>query len=213
MALQYKNSLARYRKYLQVVQSQPLFVASLWVILSLLLVILLVVMAIRPTLVTIGGLVGQIKQQQVLAARLDEKIRQVQKAAAELQAARPRLGVVSESLPDFPAWEGLAERWERIAGENGVGLTEVVFEGVPISGVAEEIIKGERINLPQGVKAVRFSVTVTGQYPQIRGWLATLEKTRRLVLIKRLKIIKAEDGTLTAVAEGVSGFMPASESL
>jgi len=94
-----------------------------------------------------------------------------------------------------------------------VGLTEVVFEGVPISGVAEEIIKGERINLPQGVKAVRFSVTVTGQYPQIRGWLATLEKTRRLVLIKRLKIIKAEDGSLTAVAEGVSGFMPASESL
>ena len=57
MALQYKNSLARYRKYLQVVQSQPLFVASLWVILSLLLVILLVVMAIRPTLVTSGGLV------------------------------------------------------------------------------------------------------------------------------------------------------------
>ena len=54
--LDYRSSLLHYRRYLSVVQKRPILRASLFLILSLILLIILVATALRPTLVTIAGL-------------------------------------------------------------------------------------------------------------------------------------------------------------
>jgi tetratricopeptide (TPR) repeat protein len=85
--LQYKNSLSRYRKYLQTVQNQPLLKASLFLILSLVLVIILIATALQPTLTTIADLIGQISKQKTLEQKMDAKISALQEAQKQFVAA------------------------------------------------------------------------------------------------------------------------------
>ena len=71
--INYRNSVDRYRKYLLVMQKRPLWRATLFVTLSLLLLIVLLVFALRPTLLTIAGLVNDIDTKKKFMPNLKKK--------------------------------------------------------------------------------------------------------------------------------------------
>src|SRR3989304_6607354 len=119
MALDYKSSLSRYRRYLQMVQSRPLLATSLWVILSLVLLIVLLVLALRPTLITIADLVSKINQQREISVKLDDQILAVQGALTSLQGARDQLYLLDLGLPKEAAWDELAVNLQGMASGSG----------------------------------------------------------------------------------------------
>ena len=112
MALSYKGGLSRYRRYLQLLQEKPLWGASLYVVLTLILILTMLVFALRPTLITISGLLGQTKKLQETSDRMNHKIAEVQKAAEALDLARDRMGLLDEALPAKPLWsEWVLRTW------------------------------------------------------------------------------------------------------
>ena len=175
--LNYKSSLAQYRRYLAAVKDQPLLRQGLWLVLSLGLTIVLVVAALKPTLVTIASLLGEIKQQGSIEERLDKKISAVTKAQNEYSQNLVRLQVLDEALPVGKRYAAWAERIESLA-EN---------TGVKVSGFT--LLNGKD-----------FSVSLTGDFQGLRQFLGTLEKLRRLLEIENVQLNK--EGGLTLIVKG-----------
>jgi Tfp pilus assembly protein PilO len=205
MALDYKSSLSRYRRYLQSVQSQPMWTASMWVVLSLILMIVLVVLALRPTLVTISTLFGQIKQQTEIARKLDEKIMSVRKATDALEAVREKIPLLEEALPESPKWETLVTTLESIIAEQGMTTTSITVDKISQPTEAEKSV------MPAGVLPVKFLLVGNGSYEQIRGTIERVEKMGRLVLFRNIVISQNKDGSLGLALDGVVGYLPESK--
>lgn len=200
MALDYKSGLARYRKYLQVVQERPLWKASLFVILSLVLTIAMVILALKPTLVTVAGLVGQIRQQKEVARKLNEKISAVQKASGLLEQNRDRLSLLDLALPGDSNWADWANMLVKSASDSGLAVSSVVFGPVP---AGEKEVRGK---LPPGAWGVAFSVTASGQYPQIKDFVERVENLSRVSVLTDVRVVKEKDGSLVISVQGVSAY-------
>jgi len=211
MALDYKNSFSRYRRYLQVAKAKPLWWTSMWVVLSLGLTILLLMLALRPTLVTIAGLMGQIRQQKEIASQLDQKIVQVRKAAQIYEEAKDRLVLLDEAFPKDPRWKEFADTLGGLASGSGLVLEGVRVEEVPVVGAMDPSDK-EPLALPAGVMGMRFEVSASGEYGRLRELVAAVENLRRVMLIQKVDMEKNEKGELIARISGVAGFMPVEET-
>lgn len=211
MALDYKSSLSRYRRYLQLVQSRPLWTASLWVILSLILLIALLILALRPTLVTISGLVGQIKQQGEISQKLEEKMMTVQKALEELDAISPKMPLLDEVLPKESEWNILAARLEKIATESGLQVTSIVIDKIPIALNEPVPTGGPRLvksEMPKEILALKFIISASGEYTQMRKMVLDLENLRRVIVLSSVLIDTNKEGVLVVTINGEAGFVP-----
>ncbi|MBI2008361.1 type 4a pilus biogenesis protein PilO [Candidatus Amesbacteria bacterium] len=195
MALDYKNSLTRYRRYLQVAQQQPWMRANLYVILSLALVIILLISALRPTLITIAGLLGQINQNQKIERALDEKIGVVQQAEEVLQRVEPQLEIIDEAVPSDVMWGKFAQEVGQLATGSGIRLESVVMN--PIEG-------------GDGGKLVMWNFTVSGDggYANAKKFVDELEKMRRVVVVTTVDMLKTGEGEVTLSLAGKFGFLP-----
>ena len=192
MAVDYKNSLARYRKYLQVTGKRPLFRATLFVILSLLLLIILVFFALRPTFTTIGGLVGDIRTKKEILARLNAKISNMQKMVSTYQSIQNEIYLLDEALPIGSQFSVVGNYLQSIGAEN-INLSDINLSSgtLPTEGLSE----------------IGFSLNVTGSFSQIRDSLSKIENSRRLMSITDVLISKNPSGILNANIKGTAYFV------
>ena len=193
------------------VQSRPLWTASLWVILSLILLITLLILALRPTLVTISGLLGQIKQQEEISQKLEGKMVTVQKALEEFDAISPKMPLLDEVLPKESEWDILAARLEKIATESGLQLTSIVIEKIPLAFSTPVPTGGPRLvesRMPKGILAVKFIISASGEYTQMRKMVLDLENLRRVIVLSYVLIDTNKDGVLILTVNGEAGFVP-----
>lgn len=210
MALDYKNSLSRYRRYLQSIQKQPLFGPGLWTIFSLLLLIGVLVFALRPTLVTISGLLGQIEQRKIISEALDRKILSLQKATDELGRVEPRLELLNQALPEESNWNQITRRIEAIATESGIQLVKVEFKDISVASTSAVLnANTEKSNLPANTASVQFTVTGIGEYENMKIMTEKIERLRRILVLSDVDISRDEDGILTIIVTGEAGFIPA----
>lgn len=175
--LDYKSSLTQYRRYLAAMRDQPVLRQSLWLVLSLGLTVILLVAALKPTLVTIAGLVGDIKQQGGIEEKLDKKISAVTAAQNEYTQNQSRLQVLDEALPVGKKYAVWAERMESLAAATGTQIAGLTL-----------------------VEGKDFSISVTGEFTNLRQFLSTLENLRRLTNIENVQLNK-ESG-LTLIVNG-----------
>jgi len=188
MQLDYKNGLARYRKYLEMVQTRPVWRMSLMLVFSLILTIVMLVVALKPTLMTISGLIGQISQRKEVVKKMNDKIYRVQLATKLLNEAEAKLPVLDESMPEGFVWGDWAKKLELLATQSGVKTNQISVTEVMTT-------KGE----------ARFTMSGSGQYEQILQWIVMLENMRRIVIIDSLQISSAKN-ELTAMINGRIGF-------
>lgn len=210
MALDYKNSLSRYRKYLQSIQNQPLLGPGLWTVFSLLLLVGVLVFALRPTLITISGLIGQIEQRKIVSEALDRKIYSIQKATDEFTTIEPRLNLLDEALPENPNWELLTRKLEVIATESGIRLEKIQFKNVVIASSAALTKPSEATtNLPANTSAVEFSISGKGEYKDLKIMTDRIEKMRRILVLSSIDMSRDDKGELNIIVIGEAGFIPA----
>lgn len=176
-SLEYKGSLHRYRRYLQSVQQKPLLRASFYLILSLTLVIILVFAALRPTLITITSLFGQIRQQNELEQRLDKKIGLIKKAQLELTTATNKLVFLDEALPLTAHIGPWTDTIDSIASQSGLIANQVVVNTIPAAR-------------PWSEDAFAFDITISGPYSQLYQFLQILQSVRRLIVIDAFQITR-----------------------
>ncbi len=213
MALTYKNSLVRYRQFLQMNQRSLVWQAGMFTIFSLTLIITLIVFALRPTLVTIAGLLGQIHEQQDLYKKLSDKIVAVQEASNVLQAQQDKIGLIDEALPKDAVWIPWIQSVQLRAETSGVAIQSVSVNGIQVSGEAPpkplnapNQVATTKSLLPTGVVGIPFTIRATGSFEQLRDFGAKVENLRRIAMYSQVDISKDKDGTLMGTFTGMVGY-------
>lgn len=130
--------------------------------------------AIRPTLVTIGGLLKEIKDKREVVAQMDQKINNLNKAQTNYTRIEKDLDLVNESLPLDPDLPILIKQLESLARLSSVAIESVRFEKTNLQG---------EIETEEG-QASGFSVTLVGDYKNLKDFLSSLDTLRRIISVK-----------------------------
>ncbi len=196
--MDYRGGIGRYKQYLAAVQEKPLVRASLFLIFSLVLLIVLLVLALKPTLVTIAGLVGEIDQKRVIEQRLDEKIASLAAAQRAYQEISAKLPLLDEAVPVKARVGKWVDSVEALAAANGLEATGVSLAGVPMGGKTGD---------GGGLVEINFTVGATGEYGQIRQFVEQMEKLRRIVKLETVTVTQNDqaEGKLSLTMRGGIG--------
>lgn len=196
--MDYKSSLVRYKRYLESTSEKPLLRASMFLILSLVLTILMVTLALRPTLITISTLLGQIREQKKVAQQLSTKIQNLQKAADELEINRESLALLDQALPTTPNISTWIEQVQTHATDSNVTINSL--------SLGATVFARRVPQLEIEVAKTTFSMAVTGQYDDILSFVDQLERMLRVTQLSDVQISRDTEGQLQVSLRGAIAY-------
>lgn len=156
---------------------KPVAIVSFELLLSIGLVVFLGIFAIKPTLLTMSDLIKEIEDKKKLTEQLEKKIAALGSAQALYLSLEDRLSVLDEAIPSQPNLITSLKIIEKLATDNNV-----VIENMSVSTIPDEVItptttpKLKRMPLPA-------TISVTGDYLEIRAYVEALKKVRRSIVI------------------------------
>ncbi|MEK9200957.1 MAG: type 4a pilus biogenesis protein PilO [Patescibacteria group bacterium] len=198
MAFDHKDNLAAYRRYLKTMEEKPGLRDSAFLILSLILVIFLSAFALRPTLVTVASLFGQIREQKMIANQLNKKIQNLQVASDLMETEKERLALLNQALPNTPNVSQWVESVQQLSIESGV-----VVESLSLGNT----VFGRQIQ-PEKIEVVKtnFSISISGDYDQVESFVTGLEDFLRITIVTDLRLSRNQEGQLSANVKGAIAY-------
>lgn len=170
----------------------PAVQVSLAVVLSLFVMSVFIVFALRPTIISITNLKKTIAESEKTLKQLDAKVVSLQKASSQLEAIKPLLNSINTSIPNLGAeYAPLANSVETLAAQTGVKV-----ENESISGTLlfSRVLSPFTPNKNQKIISMPFSIRVTGSYAAISEFMTKLLKMERIVLAESISITKENGG-------------------
>ncbi|MBI4059036.1 type 4a pilus biogenesis protein PilO [Candidatus Microgenomates bacterium] len=167
-----KSWRASYQRYLKLLsltwQKRQDIRAYIGILLSLSAISFFGAFALRPTLITIGELVSQIKTQKETLAQLDQKVQNLQTASTNFNKVKSDLGLVDQAMPASPKPDAFLRQIEALAAQEGVAVQDTNIEKI--------ILKGEQKSNPPTFK---ITFTTDGEYINTVSFLHKLVSLRR----------------------------------
>jgi len=163
--------------------SNPIAGVSLELIFSLFAILFFAVLAIRPTLQTISGLITEINEKKELDQQLQRKIVALSTAQDEYQRLSSKINLLDQTIPSKPELIKTIKVIEKHATENNVVITSIRIPEIP-----EETSQMTANQTPERID-LYFSIRVTGDYPSIRDFLGALNQYRRMIVVEEIGFI------------------------
>lgn len=191
----YREQYARYKRYFTRLGEEYMkreeVKTSLEFLLTLLAISFFAIFALRPTVNAISGLISQIRSQEEIREKLETKIRSLTQAQEIWTREEKRISVLDNALPENPKPAEFIKQIEGLGGMSGVSLTSLTISETPVLGE-----KSDKENKKEEKRenSMESSFVVTGSYSSLVNFLEELEKTRRLVSIKDVSLVKAKIG-------------------
>lgn len=192
-----QDKLKRISFYEQL-QSLPLASASADFIATVLLIIFLFAIAIRPTITSITTLREQIKKLEKLSKDLTIKREALEKIAPQFQALQPSIPLIDKAMPDNPNFPTLEKEFRYLIKKNGMTLTSLSFSGFPVVESTETPSEEEsqkkqtKKSISPNVSEVTFSLNVTATYDNLKNFIANLQNHIRINSISQISIQSAK---------------------
>lgn len=143
-------------------------------VLSILTVTFFLYFAIKPTLITIAGLLKTIKDQKLVAEKLEDKVNALNLAQKQFLVVEPDLYLVDQALPKNPSLSTLAKELEALARRAQVTIETIQFNQTTLRGEPPA----------EGQTTVKFSLTAGGNYLDLKGFLQSVSSLRRIILVQ-----------------------------
>lgn len=178
------------------------------VILSVVAIFVFGVFALRPTLTTIGGLTTDITQKRATLATMDQKITNIASAQSLYDSQKTNIDILASAVPTTPDVFSYLNQIELIANKDGVTITSITAERVPLLGEEPSVPIEEQDKPQTGTDTVNFSVSFTGTYPSLFQMLSDMELMRRPVASKNIFMSSETSTTGTAITLTVTGSTP-----
>ena len=184
---------ALYYQKVGLLYKRPEIRASLEVILSVFTVTILILVAIRPTLVNITSLQKKIEDQEVVSKKADNKISQLISAEKQLKEYAMSLSLYDTAVPDGYTYAGGAERLEYLAKSNNVNIESLTFSGYSLTN--GQAVKQDWFNKVAKTDANNLiidnvSFTVSGKPQNIINFLKQAENMDLLAVLSNVSITK-----------------------
>lgn len=188
MALDWQTEYHRYRRYFTNINQfyrQKKIKVYTGIVLSIFATAFFIFFAIKPTIVTIVGLVKEISDKQLVTNELEAKVNALASAQSEYQRVETDLYLVDQALPKSSEVAVFIRQLEALARKS-----EIKLEGAQMNQVSlkEQTTSKE----PQ---TINFSVVASGGYQNLKSFLQSISSLRRIVVIDSFAFRTAKDET------------------
>lgn len=188
----------RYTQDLRRYYRLPIVRVSLTLVLSLFVVAIFVVFALRPTILSIVTLKKTITISEETLGKLNDKVVDLQKASTQLETLQPYLSIINKNIPNNGAmYSPLTAAVEILAIQAGVRIES---ENLGPTLLFSRILSPFTPNKSQSVVSMPFAIRVIGTYPATSLFLTNLLSMERIVGIESVTIAKE---AVTKTAEQV----------
>ena len=181
MALGWRLEYRRYQEYLRQLSGQKKARTYAGLIITLLTITFFLIFAIKPTLITITALIRELKDQRLVAQKLQAKINALREAQQEYSLIENDLPLIDQALPKEPQLSTLVKQIETLTQHSGVTLEGVSFTKTPLKRPTPEKNK-ERGK----VSTINLNLTLSGDYQNLKKFLHNLIFLRRIIVIESL---------------------------
>lgn len=193
-------STQRYSQDLRKYYRMPAVQVSLALVLSVFVMSIFIMFALRPTILSIVTLQKTIAESEKTLAQLDTKVKSLQVASNQLETLKPSLPVINASIPNEGAlYSPLTQALEALAVQSNVVIES---ESLGPTLLFSRILTPFKPDKGQKVVSLAFTARVTGNYPDVNTFLTKLLSMERIVSLDAATITR-EVGNKTTSA-GVS---------
>lgn len=181
------------------------------VILSVSTIIVFLIFALKPTVITIINLVKEINEKEATVIKLDQKIRNLATAKNVYNAETPSIEILRSSVPNSPSPAVFTGQMQAIANKNGVevlgiSVGEVVLVGsIPAKKTASS---KDLAPLPSPSKEMSSSISVKGSYLGLANFIRDIQDARRPLRIDILGLTATNTDEGQTISLIISGRVP-----
>jgi Tfp pilus assembly protein PilO len=171
---------------LQDFYQKPVAKVSLELFLSIGAVLFFAIFAVRPTLLTMAELVKEIEDKQKLDQQLQQKIAALSTAQSTYLSLQDRLIALDQAIPNTPQFIRSLKLLEKVASEQQLIISNLTVNEIPQEEAADQSKDLQRVTIP-------VSVTVTGEYASIKGFIEQVLNLRRTYIIDTVVFSKNDE--------------------
>lgn len=155
--------------------------------------------AIRPTIVTVTGLINEIDNNKEASLGLDKKIEALNLAQIEYQRVQKDLFLIDEALPLKPDVGRLTRQLEALAKRDQVELASVQIGRLTLLGENLDGLSSQQNLRPAKAQGseLEFSLVANGSYEKLRTFSKNLTGLRRIIRISSMSLSQQKDGQLS----------------
>jgi len=189
MALNWQTEFYRYRRYFMGIRrfyGQKKVRVYTEIVLSILTTAFFLFFAIKPTLVTITGLIKEIKDKKLVIQKLEEKIHNLNLAKEKYFAIQKDSSLIDQALPKDSQISLLVRQLEALAVKSGVSLEAIQYS--PIN------FKGDGNGVKASASVIEFKMFFQGDYQNLRNFLLSLNNFRRIIQVEGFGFKKGKEG-------------------
>ena len=140
-----------------------------------------IVFAIRPTIITIAELLAEIKAREELNQKLEKKIDQILAAQDFYSQIYDRLFLLDQALPTNPEFAYFSQTLESNRIEANLNLETLNYSSIVLTEKADSKTTKEN-------QEFDFTTGLVGYYPNLKSFLESLFRQRRIIYVNSLKI-------------------------
>lgn len=193
-----------YRKYIAQLATAYRNQSDLRVFIELLLTILAIfvfsVFAIRPTLVTIGGLTTEIQEKQQTIATMDAKIENIIAAQELFTREQETLRLLDTAVPAESAVVEYIQQLEKIGSAHNVQTVSMTMDDIPLT--VTDLTKDTQ------EKSLLVNTILTGSATDLQATLKDIENLRRPMRVSHGEIYSDISSTDDRVYVSLVGEIP-----
>jgi hypothetical protein len=161
------------------------------------LIIFFILVAIRPTFLTISSLVGEIKAKEILVKKMKSKINSIIQAQENFSQIQPKYELIEASLPSRYRFFYAASQIQKNAIRSGASGTEELAFGLNTQNPKLAESGSALTSFSTGLK-------VKGQLSSVSDFVSKLLDNRRVLSIKSITL-GTKDSTEEKSSEPVDG--------
>ena len=189
--------------------------AYIELLLSLSVVIIFSIFAIRPTIITIIDLNREIEEKSLIVSRLDNKLSALDQASTVFNQNRRTIALADTAIPDGPLPELYARQMEGLARKNEVTLLGMTIDRVSISAPVNptgaevtDAAAGSIDSFPTTSSSILVTLDVTGNFTQLLIFLQELERMRRPTFFDQVDVRLRNETNGNDLILSVTGRVP-----
>lgn len=175
---------------------KPVARVSIELILSVIVVIIFALFAIRPTLLTMADLVKEIADKKELSQQMNLKLASLASAKEQYELYQSQFYLLDEAIPKQLDLIKSLKKIEKLAGESQLVIDQMSIEKVP-ENVNPTLLSGNFGDYQREFLSVNISVVAN--YFQIREFVEKIMNLRQSILVDQVVVEKmTESSNLSA---------------
>ncbi|OGM68579.1 hypothetical protein A2962_00740 [Candidatus Woesebacteria bacterium RIFCSPLOWO2_01_FULL_39_61] len=184
------------------------------ILLSLATISVFAIFALRPTILTIAGLLKEIETKKETLAKMDEKISNLGRAQVLFDQEQQNVILLNSSIPPNPIPDVFARQIEGLSIRYSVPISKISLDKATILGLRATAPKTDAKNMepfPEGTNELPFSITFTvniEEYQSLTNLISDLEKLRRPAKIDKLVMNTSREGENVLLSLAIEGRLP-----